>query len=218
MHLLGSQPRRALPPFVPWLIGAAVLLMLAAGTLWLRQQDTERRVLTARLDVAEVELARAQASLTAVVRAQAVASATAVARAGEPSAILERALALVFEAYRDPTEGRLRALTDAFSPAALSVFQTEAEHLVSSGRKLAGQSMYTVEVLSAAPKGDTGAEVRTRERWVYDEFDAAGKRARCVQEEGEQTYTLMKTGLSWRVDDVQLGPSRRTDCASSAGG
>jgi hypothetical protein len=157
-------------------------------------------------------LAVAEASLTAIVRAQAEASATAQARTSEPAAALERALGLVLATYQDPSEARLRGLADAFSPAALAVFRPEADRLLAMDLRLGGDSRYDLQVLSSAPQGADRAEVRTRERWTYDERDASGRRARCLHEEGEQTYTLRRTGGGWLVDEVQVASSQRTEC------
>jgi hypothetical protein len=56
-------------------------------------------------------------------------------------------------------------------------------------------------------------QIRTRERWTYDEVDEQNRPSRCVREESEQTYTLRQVPAGWLVDDVTLsGPSRRTDC------
>ncbi len=211
MKLLGAQPslwQRALP----WIVALGVFVLLAAATVWVRQQDAARRVAEARADTAEAQLAAAQASLAAVSRSVAVASATAAAQANDPAESLKRALGIAFAAYQDPSEAHLRAVADAFSPAARAVFQTEAEHLISGGRHLGGQSSFDVQVLSTAPKGTDRVEVKTRETWVYDERDQSNRPTRCVREEGAQTYTMRKTGVSWIVEDVELGASRRSDC------
>src|ERR687886_72188 len=80
------------------------------------------------------------------------APATAVAISNEPEMALRRALDLVFEAYKDPSEGKLRALSDAFSPEALSFERTEAEHLLSGGLHLTGSTPYELVVLSNTPR------------------------------------------------------------------
>lgn len=216
MRLLGSQPSH-LRRLLPWLLGLAVFGLVAAGGLWARQQEVARRVAEARADAANAQLAQAQASITALVRAQAVASATALAQANEPGPALERALGLVLAAFQDPTEGRLKALSDAFTPAALALFQREMEHLVSANLRLGGQSGFELTILDISPPvaGADGADrlqVRTRERWTYDERDQAGARARCLREEGEQTYTMRRRPTGWLVEDAQLGTTRRLEC------
>ena len=56
------------------------------------------------------------------------------------------------------------------------------------------------------------AQVRTTERWLYDERDASDRRLRCFTEDSDQTYVLVRQGQDWIVDEVQLGSTRRTDC------
>jgi hypothetical protein len=211
MGLFASRPgreRRALP----WLVALSVLLVLGGATVWARQQEAVRRSAEARADAAEAQLAVAEATITAIARAQAEASATALARANEPAAAVEHALSLVLATYKEPSEARLRALGDAFSPEALAVFRPEADRLISMDLRLGGESDYEVEVLSSAPRGADRAEVRTRERWTYDERDASGRRARCLREEGEQTYTLQRTSGGWLVNEVNVATSQRTEC------
>jgi hypothetical protein len=211
MRSFASRPgpvQRALP----WLVALAVLLVLGGATVWARQHEAARRSAEARAEAAEARLAVAEASLTAIVRAQAEASATALAQANEPAAALERALGLVLATYKEPSEARMRALGDAFSPAALAVFRPEADRLMSMDLRLGGESGYDLQVLSSSPQGADRAEVRTRERWTYDERDASGRRARCLHEDGEQTYTLQRTGGGWLVDEVQVASSQRTEC------
>jgi hypothetical protein len=192
------------------LVGLAVL---GAGVIWVRQQDAARRAAEARAETAEAELNEARASLTAISLASA-ATATAVAEASQqPEIALRRALDLVLEAYRDPTEGRLKALSSALGPNALGVERPEAEHLISGGTHLSPASSYDVQILSTSPKGPGQTEIHTREMWTYDEVDAQNRRSRCVREDSEQTYTLRRVTSGWLVDDIQLnGPTRRTDC------
>ena len=214
MRVLGAEPR----PFrrlLPWLVVLLILGGAAAVTIWARQQDAARRAAELRADVAETRAVAAEASLTAISRTSAAATATAAAEANRPEVALKRALDLVFEAYKDPTEGKLRAMSAAFGPEALSFERGEAEHLISAGAHLGGVSAYDMQVLSTNPVAPDQAQVRTREVWAYDEVDEQGRRSRCVREESEQTYTLRRTGASggWLVEQVQLsGPSRRTDC------
>jgi hypothetical protein len=212
MRLVGAEPG-PLRRFFPWLVALGLLAVIAGVTLWARQQDSARRSAEGRADAAEARLAIAEASLTAVARTSAAATATAFAESNQPEAALRRALDLVFEAYKDPSDGRLKALTDAFSPDALSFERTEAEHLISGGLHLVGGTPYDMQVLSSAPRNTDQTEIRTRETWTYDEVDAQNRRIRCVREESEQTYTLRRVGAGWLVQDVQLsGTTRRTDC------
>ena len=210
--MLGAEPspwRRV----VPWLAVVIVLVGAGALTLWARQQETARRVAEARADGAEARLAQAEASLTAIAHTSAAATATALAEANQPEAALRRALDLVFEAYKDPTDAKLRALSAAFSPEALSFERTEAEHLISAGTHLAGSTPYELQVLSSSASGPDQTQIRTREIWVYDEVDDQNRRTRCVREESEQTYTLKRMPSGWQVENVALsGTTRRTDC------
>lgn len=213
MHLLGYGPKHPLQRAIPWIVTLVVFAALVAATFWIRAQLASQSGAEQQVVALREQLAHAHASLTAVVQARGAANATAQARANDPAVTVERALRLAFEAYQDPSEGRLRALTEVFQPSALAIFRNEAEHLVSSGWRLAGDSTYDVEILSAtALEGSERARVRTRERWVYDEYDAAGRQARCVVEEGEQTYVLGRVGQNWQIEEVELGTTRRTDC------
>src|SRR5215207_7779372 len=199
--------------FMPWLVALGMLAVVAGLSIWARQQDAARRSAEGRAEAAESRMVAAEASLTAIARTGAAATATALAEANQPEAALRRALDLVFEAYKDPTEGKLRALTEAFSPDALSFERTEAEHLISGGLHLAGAYPYELQVLASTPRSADETELRTREIWTYDEVDAQNRRVRCVREECEQTYTLRRVPGGWLIDDVQLsGTTRRTDC------
>jgi hypothetical protein len=212
MRVLGAEPS-PLRRLVPWLVVLLVVIGAGALGLWARQQDTARRVAEARADGVETRLAQAEASLTAIAHTSAAATATALAEANQPEAALRRALDLVFEAYKEPTEPRLRALSAAFSAEALSFERTEAEHLISAGTHLAGNTPYELQVLSTSATGADQTQIRTREVWVYDEVDDQGRRSRCVREESEQTYTLKRMPSGWLVDNVVLsGSTRRTDC------
>jgi len=198
---------------MPWLVVLIVLGVAASVAVFARQQDTARRVAETRADAAEARLAQAEASLTAIAHTSAAATATAVAEANQPEAALKRALDLVFEAYKDPSEGRLRALSAAFSPEALSFERGEAEHLISAGTHLAGGTPYELQILSTSANSPDETQIRTREIWVYDEVDEQNRRSRCVREESEQTYTMKRMPSGWLVDAVQLsGTTRRTDC------
>lgn len=212
MRVAGVEPnplRRVLP-----LIGVLFLLGAVVGlVLWARQQDAARRLAENRADLAETRLVAAEASLTAMARVAAAATATAAASNSEPELALRRSLDLVFEAYKDPSEGKLKALSDAFSADALSFERTEAEHLISGGLHLAGGSPYDLTVLasSVGPTGDT--TINTHEVWTYDEVDGQQRHVRCVREDSDQAYTLRRIAAGWRVEDITLsGTPHRTDC------
>jgi hypothetical protein len=212
MRVVGgeSRPWRRL---VPWLVVLLVLAGAGGLTIWARQQDTARRAAEARADAAEGRVVEAEASLTAISRVIAAATATARAEANQPETALRRALDLVFEAYKEPNEAHLRALSAAFSPDALSFERGEAEHLISAGTHLAGGTPYEMQVLSSNLPSPDQAQIRTHEIWVYDEVDDQGRKTRCLREEGEQTYTLRRVSGGWLVDGVQLsGSTRRADC------
>ena len=212
MRAFGSQPSLA-RRLLPWVVALGVLTIVGGLTMWGRQHEAARRVAEARAEVAELRLARVEASLTAIALTSAAATATALADASRPEMTLRRALDLAFEAYKDPTEGRLRALQAAFGPGALTFLRVEAEHLISAGTHLAGASPYELEILSSNASGPDQVQIRTRELWTYDEVDDQNRRTRCVREESEQTYTLRRLAAGWLVDDVELsGPTRRTDC------
>jgi hypothetical protein len=212
MRVLGQEPgpwRR----LVPWLVVLVVLALAGGLTIWARQQDTARRVAETRADAAEERLVLAEASLTAIAHTSATATAVAAAEANQPEAALKRALDLVFQAYKDPTEGRLRALSAAFSPEALSFERGEAEHLISAGTHLAGATPFEVQILSSSNTGPDQTQIRTREIWTYDEVDEQNRRSRCVREESEQTYGMKRVAGGWLVDKVDLsGTTRRSDC------
>ncbi|HYW86562.1 MAG TPA: hypothetical protein VFB50_02235 [Chloroflexota bacterium] len=212
MRVAGVEPspmRRLFPLIVVLVVLGAVIGIV----LWARQQDSARRLAEDRADIAETELVAAQASLTAIARVSLAATATAVAENNEPEMALRRSLDLVFEAYKDPSEGKLKALTDAFSSDALSFERTEAEHLISGGLHLAGGTPYQLEVLSSTPGGSGDTNISTHEIWTYDEVDNQERHVRCVREESDQSYTLRKIAAGWRVEDVTLnGPPHRADC------
>jgi glycine cleavage system regulatory protein len=198
---------------VPWVIALVFFLVIGGAAVWGRKQDSARRVAEARAAALEAEVAGLQVTVTAIVRAQA-ATATAVAVATNlPEVSLRNALDLVLEAYKEPSDARLTALQAAFDPPALSVERPEAEHLISGGTHLGGQSSYQILSMQTLEQGDDRAEIRTREQWVYDELDAQNRRSRCVREETEQTYTLRRAPAGWLVADISLnGAGRRSDC------
>jgi hypothetical protein len=211
MRILGAEPS-PLRRLVPWLAALIILAALAGLVFWGRTQETARLAAEGRAQQAEERLVEAQASLTALARAGAAATATALAQANLPDAALKRALDLVYEAYKDPTDAKLRALTTAFSPDALSVERREAEHLLSSGTHLAGATPFEMTILSSSTATADQAQVRTHEVWTYDEVDAQNRKTRCLKEESDQTYTLRRVPGGWLVEDIELGTTRRTDC------
>ncbi len=196
MRLVPAEPG-PLRRLIPWLVAVGLLAVIAGVTFWARQQDAARRLAEGRAEAAEARLVGAEATLTAIARTSAAATATAFAESNLPEAALRRALDLVFEAYKDPSEGRLKALTDAFSPDALSFERTEAEHLISGGMHLVGNTPYDMVVLSTTPGAADQTEIKTRETWTYDEVDAQNRRIRCLREESEQTYTLHRVAAGW---------------------
>lgn len=212
MRLVGAEPG-PLRKLLPWLVALGMLAVVVGLTVWARQQDAARRVAEGRADAAEERAAVAEASLTTIARTSAAATATAEAAANEPENALRRALDLVFEAYKDPTEAKLKALSDAFSPDALSFERTEAEHLISGGLHLAGGTPYDMEVLSSTPTSPEESQITTRETWTYDEVDGQSRPTRCVREDSQQTYVLHRVAAGWIIQDVQLsGATHRTDC------
>lgn len=212
MRLVGAEPS-PLRRWIAWFVALGMLAVVVGLTFYARQQDAARRLAEGRADAAETQLAVAQASLTAIARTSAAATATAAAESNQPEAALRRALALVFEAYKDPTDGKLRALSDAFSPDALSFERTEAEHLLSGGLHLAGSTPPEVTVLSTTPKNADETEIATHEVWTYDEVDAQNRKTRCIREESDQTYTLHRVGANFLIQTVSLsGGTRRSDC------
>jgi hypothetical protein len=212
MRVSGAEPspwRR----LVPWLVVLVVLALAGGVTIWAREQDTARRAAEARADAAVERLVQAEASLTAIAHTSAAATATAQVEANQPEAALRRALDLVFLAYKEPTEARLRALSAAFGPEALSFERAEAEHLISAGTHLAGATPFELQILSSSNLGPDQTQIRTREVWTYDEVDDQGRKSRCVRDESEQTYSMKRIPGGWLVDKVELsGTTRRSDC------
>jgi hypothetical protein len=212
MRLVGGDPN-PLRRWMAWLVALGMLAVVIGLTVYARQQDAARRVAEGRADAAETQLAVAQASLTAIAHTSAAATATALAESNLPEAALRRALDLVFEAYKDPTDGKLRALSDAFSPDALLFERTEAEHLLSGALHLAGTAPYEMTVLSSTPKGPDETEIATHEVWTYDEVDAQNRITRCLREESDQTYTLRRVGANFLIQSVQpSGGTKRSQC------
>jgi hypothetical protein len=212
MRLVGGEPG-LLRRLFPWLVALGMLAVVVGLTVWARQKDAALALAEGRASLAETNLVQAEASLTAIARTSAAATATAVAANNQPEIALRHALDLVFEAYKDPQEGKLRALSDAFSPDALSFERTEAEHLLSGGLHILGGTPYELTVLSNTPRSPTEAELKTHEVWTYDEVDAQNRKTRCVREESDQIYLLRRVAAGWLIQDVQLsGTTRRADC------
>jgi hypothetical protein len=201
----------AITDALPAWVALAALALLAAMVYWTFQRQAVWQAGEARVSQAEARVATAEAALDAMARRQS-ATATAVAYAASPEAAVGRSLAVVLAAGQEPTEQRLRALSDAFAPAALSVMRPEVEHLVSGGLHLGGQSTYELMVLETAYASADQAQVRARERWTYDERRADNERARCLIESSEQIYTLNRAGSDWRVVDIDVIASSRADC------
>jgi hypothetical protein len=205
------------------LVPLAVLAVLAAaGTLWVDQQSARARIaegelqpVRARAEAAEARAARAEASLTAIEQQRlvvAAATATVVARPNEPLRALERALGRLFGAFQDPTGPAFDQLSQVFNPGALSALRAEADYLRQTGRHLGGDSTFNVDASPPTQDGPDRASIRTHERWLYDERDQSDQRQRCFTEDSDQTYTLIRTGEDWIIDEVQLAGSSRVNC------
>jgi Tfp pilus assembly protein PilE len=201
----------ALAGALPWWIALLAVLALAAMIVWANQREEALRASEARAELAETRAATAEAQLTAQAEAQA-ATATALARVNSPEAAVDRSLSLLLAAEREPSPERLRALSDAFGPDALAVVRPEVEHLLSGGLHLGGSSTYELSVVATATPETDQAEVRTHERWIYDERAADDRRVRCLVETSDQTYALHRAGSAWQVADIHLDSSSRTDC------
>jgi hypothetical protein len=211
--------RRLLALLIPLTVIAVVA---AAATLWLDQQSARARLAEAQLEpalaragAAEARAARAEASLTAIAQqrvAEAAATATVVARADEPRSALKRNLQRLFGAFQDPTGPGYKQLSDGFSESALVMLRAEAEYLRSTGRHLGGESTFTIDASAPDQIAPDQAQVRTVERWLYDERDDADRRFRCFVEDSDQSYVLRLTNRVWIVEEVRLGQTRRSDC------
>jgi hypothetical protein len=130
----------------------------------------------------------------------------------EPKTSLDRALARLFAAFQDPTGRAFDTLPEVFAPAALNVLRAEADFLRGNGRHLGGASTFSLESSPINRLDEDSVEIRTVERWTYDERDASDSRLRCFIEDSDQTYVLKRQGQDWIVDQVVLGNTRRTDC------
>jgi hypothetical protein len=198
---------------LPWWFAFLAVLLLVGMVVWANKREAALRASEARAAQAEARAATAEALVSAQVQAQA-AAATALAYATRPEAAVDRSLSLLLAAEREPGDQRLRALSDAFGPAALVMVRPEVEHLLSGGLHLGGQSTYELTILATETPAPDEAQVGTRERWIYDERNADDRRARCLIETSDQTYALHRVGTEWQVADIQLAASSRTDCPS----
>jgi len=185
-----------------------------AVIVWANQREYTLEASEARASHAEARAATAEAIVVVQAQTQS-ATATALAYANSPVATVDRSLSLVLAAEREPTEQSLKALNDTFRPAALAFIRPEVEHLLSGGLHLGGASGYELSVLASANPNPDQVQVRTRERWTYDERGANDQRARCLVESSEQTYTLQRAGAEWQVAEIELGTSSRTDCPNA---
>lgn len=195
----------------PWWITLVAVLLLAAMVVWANQREAALRASDARANQAEARAEIAEALVTAQAQAQ-VATATALAQSRSPAAAVDRSLSVLLAAERDPSDERLRALNDTFGPAALEVVRPEVEHLLSGGLHLSPGSVYEFNVVASDSPAPDQAEVRTRERWTYDERTADDQRARCLVEISEQLYRLRRAGSDWQIADIHLATSSRMDC------
>jgi len=195
----------------PWWITLVAMLLVAAILVWATQRDAALRATEARASQAEARAEVAEALVTAQAQAQ-VATATALQQASSPAAAVDRSLSVLLAAERDPSEERLRALNNTFAPAALAFVRPEVEHLLSGGLHLGGHSAYELTVLASDSPAPDQAEVRTRERWTYDERTPDDQRARCLVETSDQMYSLRRSGSDWQIADIDLATSSRSDC------
>jgi hypothetical protein len=196
--------------FPVW-VALAALTLLVAMVIWSNQRELVFQASEVRASQAEARAATAEAVVTTQASTQA-ATATAFAYSTSPEAVVDRGLSLVLSAGRDPTEARLRAVNDVFAPAALNILRPELEHLLSGGLHLGGESGYELFVLTTDHPAAEQAQVRTRERWTYDERSESDKRARCVVETSEQIYTLRRAAPDWRVVEIEILSASRADC------
>ena len=96
--------------------------LLVALVLWANQRETALHASETRANQAEARAATAEAIVTVQAGSQA-ATSTALAYVNSPEAAVDRGLSLVLAVEREPTEQRIRALGDAFAPAALVVLR-----------------------------------------------------------------------------------------------
>jgi hypothetical protein len=204
----------AITTTLPVWIALLAVGMLVAVVIWANQRELAFQASEARASQAETRAATAEAAVALQAEIQA-ATATALAYENSPAAAVDRSLGLVLAADRDPSDDRLRALSDAFAPPALAFMRPEVEHLLSGGLHLGDDSTYDLQVLGTEFPAPTQAQVHTRERWLYDERNGSDQRSRCLVETSEQTYTLERAGAEWQVADISLASSSRTDCPAT---
>lgn len=184
---------------------------LVAVVVWANQREVRLEATEARADQAEARAATAEAIVTVQAQSQ-LATATALAYVNSPAATIDHDLGLLLAAERDPNQDHLKALNDAFGPPALAMIRPEIEHLLSGGLHLGGDSGYHLDVLSTEAASPDEAQLRTRERWIYDERNGDDQRMRCLIEDSDQTYSLRRAGADWQIVDITLGTSSRSDC------
>jgi hypothetical protein len=201
----------AMTDVLPAGVALVALALLAAMVFWTSQRQAVWQAGEVRVTEAEARVATLETSLSSLSRLQ-QATATALAYVGSPAAAVDRSLGLVLAAEREPTDQRLRTLNETFGEPALAVVRPEVEHLLSGGLHLGDQSAYTADVVSTEYPETDQAQVRTRERWMYDERTQDDERARCLVETSDQTYTLQRAGPEWRVVDIEVTTASRTDC------
>jgi hypothetical protein len=203
----------ALTTTLPIWIALVALGLLVGVMLWANQRETVLQAAEVRAGSAEARAATAEAIVTAQASMEA-ATATARAYANSPQAAVQRSLEVVLAAEREPNDQHLRALNDALGPGALGMVRPEVEHLLSGALHLSGQSGFELDVQDTAFPTDDTALVRTHERWTYDERNGDDQRMRCLVETSDQTYSLQQSGSDWKVNDIELSGSTRTDCTS----
>jgi len=201
----------AMTDVLPAGVALVALALLAAMVFWTSQRQAVWQAGEVRVSEAEARVATLETALSSLAQMQR-ATATALAYTGSPAAAVDRSLGLVLAAEREPTDKRLRTLNETFAPPALVVVRPEVEHLLSGGLHLGEQSAYVLDVVTTAYPSPDQAQVRTRERWTYDERTQDNERARCLVETSDQTYTLQRAGPEWRVVDIEVTAASRTDC------
>jgi hypothetical protein len=211
--VVAGELNMAMVGALPWWVALVAVLLLAGMVVWANQREGSLQASEARAGQAEARAATAEALVAAHEQAL-TATATALAYTTRPEAAVNRSLSLLLAAEREPGDQRLRALSDAFGPGALVMVRPEVEHLLSGGLHLGGQSTYDLTVLATEILASDEAQVRTRARWIYDERNADDRRARCLIETSDQTYSMNRVGSDWQVADIQLVSSSRTDCPS----
>jgi hypothetical protein len=190
--------------------------------MWIDQQSARVQMAEAQLvpararaDAAEARAVRAEAALTAVADQRVAgvsATATAVSIEAMPQRSLERALGKLFAVLQEPLGRGYDQLAELFSADALPSVRNEADYLRGVGQRLGGASTFSIEASSPEQLAPDRAQVRTTERWVYDERDDSDRRLRCFVEDSDQTYVLQLTGQTWIVDEIHLLNAKRSNC------